>query len=627
MQLTYLWPLFGLVLIPGIILLYLLKQKAEDQKVSSLYLWREAYKNMESSSPWERFKNQILMYLQIAAVLLFILAFCMPILSAHKNESEKQVYVVDCTGSMNAIYDGSDTRLETAKKDLLKKISRLPEKTKVTILTVGKKVTTQCLNEEDPEELKKAVKSITQTDYAGNAQNAVNEVAAMTEGWKETTIVFYSDEALSLGSLQADVISLNSTGENASLDYVSHTFHSDGTAAILASVTNWGTKDYEGEINLYFGEKMVSIESCHLKPGETGAVYFENLDSGQVKKAQENEEIITCELNSKDALEHDNKAYDTLEETKEAKVLLVSRQNTFLEQMLSLFEQMTVYKTIDVEEINEKEAYDLYVFDGQVPDRLPSTGNCLFVAPDEEIVDSDGKTVLVEKGIHTKKGTWVMMQDDDVTEHLEGFEFGVNEYWQMSVPKFSKSFLITEDGKKASVGFYGSDGTRNIGVLGFDLHQSDLVLQTEYPVMMYQLLEKLTTRKFIPNPVVTAGEEVTVYPSLEGTFRVTDPEENEGELVDNGVSKTYGDTAYAGIYHISDGQGESKSFGVNFPASSESCIDRSGENNTGKEQGGSTQAKSEAQLAAKTSIPIRPVLLGMILVLLLAEWIIYVRQR
>lgn len=636
MQFTYLWPLFGLVLIPGIILLYLLKQKAEDQKVSSLYLWREAYKNMESSSPWERFKNQILMYLQIAVVLLFILAFCMPILAGHKNESEKQVFVVDCTGSMNAIYDGNDTRLETAKKDLLKKISRLPEKTKVTILTVGKKVTPQCLNEEDPEELEKAVKDITQTDYAGNAQNAVNEVAAMTEGWKETKILFYSDEALFLGNLDAEVVSLNCVGENASLDYVSHTFHSDGTATILASVTNWGTKAYEGEINLYFGEKMVSIEPCSLKAGETAAVYFENMDSGQVKKAQENEEIITCELNSKDALEHDNKAYDTLEETKEGKVLLVTKQNTFLEQMLSLFDQMTVYKTTDVEEINEEESYDLYVFDGQVPDRLPSAGNCLFVAPDDKIVDSDGKTVLVEKGTHTEKGTWVMMQEDAVTEHLSGFEFGVNEYWQLGVPKFAQSFLITEDGKKASVGFYGSDGKRNIGVLGFDLHQSDLVLQTEYPIMMYHLLEKLTTRKIIPNPVVTAGEEVMIYPSAQGAsldtkengdFYVVDPRENQGKPEDNGVSERYGDTAYAGIYWLCSKQEKAKAFGVNFPASSESCIDRSSQSGQAKETSGKITQEPDTNPGMKTSIPVRPVILGIIFILLIAEWIVYVRQR
>lgn len=635
MQLTYLWPLFGLILIPGIILLYLLKQKAEDQNVSSLYLWREAYKNMESSTPWEKFKNHILMYIQIAAVLLFLLALCVPVLSAQKNESEKQVYIVDCTGSMNAIYEGKDTRLETARKDLLERISKLPDKTKVTILTTGKEVTTECLNEEDQEELKKVVKGITQTDYAGDVKTAVNEVASLTEEWKEKEIVFYTDEAFAPGNLEAEIINLNSAGENASLDYVSHTFHPDGTATILASVTNWGTKAYEGEVNLYFGEDMVSIEPCSLKAGETGAVYFENISSKQVKEAQEKEAIITCELNGKDALEHDNKAYDTLEEKKEGKVLFVSQQNTFLEQMLSLFDQMTVYKTTDVEEINEKESYDLYVFDRQVPDFLPETGNCLFVAPDRDIVDSDRKTVLIEKGTHTEKGTWVMMQENAVTENLSGFEFGLNEYWQIRLPKFAQSFLVTEDEKEASVGFYGTDGKRNIGVLGFDLHQSDLVLQTEYPVMMYQLLEKLTVRKIIPDPVVTAGEEVLFYPSAgewqtegkeaSGRYVVT-PEGNKEIPEENGVTEFYADTASAGVYELVNAS-DAKKFAVNFPASSESCIDRSSTDNEVVETDGKTEKEAYLQSDMKTSIPVRPLILGVLFFLLIAEWLVYVRQR
>lgn len=646
MQLTHIWPLFGLVLIPGIIVLYLLKQKAEDTKVSSLYLWREAYRNMESSTPWERFKNQILMYLQIGAVLLFLLALCAPALSAHRNESEKQVYVIDCTGSMNAIYVGKETRLEAAKNDIIKKIGKLPDKTQVTVLSVGKTVTTECLNETDPSELKNALKQISQTDYAGNAEPAVSEVASLTEGWKETEIVFYTDESVSLGKLKAEVISLNSAGENASLDYVAHTLNSDGTATILASVTNWGKEGYEGEINLYFGDEMVSIEPCTLKAGENTQVYFENIDSAKVKKAQKNAEIITCELNNKDALERDNKAYDTLEEKKQGKALLVSEQNTFLEQMLSLLDQMTLYKTTDVNEINEKENYDLYIFDGQVPDKLPESGNCLFVAPDKDIIDSDGKSVLAEMGSRVSKGTWVMMQEDAVTNNLSGFEFGINEYQEISLPKFAKSFLVTEDGNKASIGFYGSDGTRNIGVLAFDLHQSDLVLQTEYPIMMYQLLEELTTRKLIPNPLVQAGEEVIIYPSAGKrkltekeieSLRVANPQGGQDILLDNGVSRRYADTAYAGVYELlhfpEDAGGDAevsvtKQFAVNFPTASESLIDRSiRDSETAGAAGSGAADKPSAQLGAKTSIPIRPILLGMILCLLMAEWFVYVRQR
>ena len=74
------WPFFLLILIPGIIILYLLKQKTVDMDYSSLFLWKEALKNTEATNPWEKFRNNLLMYLQIAITLLIIFILARPYL-------------------------------------------------------------------------------------------------------------------------------------------------------------------------------------------------------------------------------------------------------------------------------------------------------------------------------------------------------------------------------------------------------------------------------------------------------------------------------------------------------------------------------------------------------------------
>lgn len=43
MGFEHLWPLLFLAFVPGIVLLYLLKQKVQTKKVPALNLWQEAF--------------------------------------------------------------------------------------------------------------------------------------------------------------------------------------------------------------------------------------------------------------------------------------------------------------------------------------------------------------------------------------------------------------------------------------------------------------------------------------------------------------------------------------------------------------------------------------------------------
>ena len=61
MAVQNMWPLAFLVLIPVIIILYLLKQKAVDTPFSSNLLWQEIYRNLEAKTPFEKLKQNILM--------------------------------------------------------------------------------------------------------------------------------------------------------------------------------------------------------------------------------------------------------------------------------------------------------------------------------------------------------------------------------------------------------------------------------------------------------------------------------------------------------------------------------------------------------------------------------------
>ena len=76
MGFEHLWPLLFLAFVPGIVLLYLLKQKVQTKKVPALNLWQEAFESVQASTPWEKFRNHLLMYLQIGRAARRITLFC-----------------------------------------------------------------------------------------------------------------------------------------------------------------------------------------------------------------------------------------------------------------------------------------------------------------------------------------------------------------------------------------------------------------------------------------------------------------------------------------------------------------------------------------------------------------------
>ena len=136
MGIVRLWPALFAVLIPGIVLLYLLKQKVKNQKISALNLWREAYENIQASTPWEKFRNNILMYLQIAALIFLIAAMMSPYIAGGGSEYLNMLIMIDNSASMSGLYSENDTKLETAKKQAIDYISA-NDGIRYTIMTAG----------------------------------------------------------------------------------------------------------------------------------------------------------------------------------------------------------------------------------------------------------------------------------------------------------------------------------------------------------------------------------------------------------------------------------------------------------------------------------------------------------
>ena len=127
--------LFGL-LVP-LIVFYFLKLRRPRQLVPSLVLWRQVLADQRVNSPFQRFKRNILLLLQILLLALLALAAMQPFLRREPAMSARLAVLVDVSASM-AAKAGGKSRLEEAKERIRERIEALSPEQELALITFGK---------------------------------------------------------------------------------------------------------------------------------------------------------------------------------------------------------------------------------------------------------------------------------------------------------------------------------------------------------------------------------------------------------------------------------------------------------------------------------------------------------
>lgn len=108
------WPLALLLSVPVVIILYLLKPKGKDYRISSNLLWDKLFRNQQSKTFLEKFIHNILMYLQILILMLLVLALMSPYIHREGRSRGNVILVLDTSASMQHDAGNGRTRMEEA---------------------------------------------------------------------------------------------------------------------------------------------------------------------------------------------------------------------------------------------------------------------------------------------------------------------------------------------------------------------------------------------------------------------------------------------------------------------------------------------------------------------------------
>lgn len=364
------WGLIGLIAVPLIIILYIMKQKREKVIVSSHVLWQKVLRDMQAATPWQKLRKNLLMFLQLLCAVLIVLALAGMALESGTHTSQPVIIAIDSSLSMSST-DVKPTRLDAAKKDAQKYAAELPPGTPVTVVSLRREPDVLLYESDSDNEIRTSIQSIEQTKTYTDIRRAEELLLSLKNRHPDALIVLFSDMPIRVGNEEIQFSNYKKQNDNIAVVRFTHAFSKDGITA-MSILRNQGDNDSEVSVSLYGDDSFLDSQLVTVPGNGTRTVWWSNVPSS-VK-------TLHCVIDTEDILTEDNHAYDTVFEGKPVKVLLVTHGNYFLEKIFSIIEGIEFTRTLPDELIEYKD-HDLYILDGVVPDKLPEDGNVVIFNP------------------------------------------------------------------------------------------------------------------------------------------------------------------------------------------------------------------------------------------------------
>lgn len=597
--------LWFLSLIPLLILMYILKQRYEEKQISSLYLWQQVIMDLDATSPFQRLKRNILLFLQLLILLLCIFALANPFVWWKNNNYQNMVIVVDASGSMSSKGEAG-TKLEEAKKEAEAMINSLSSGTKFTLISSAKNVKVQINGSSNKKDVINKLNAIKPTNSAGNIDDAYSLVKAICEQFESYRVVYFTDNSVDLKGLNGEAVIMGPQRHNLSLDYIAESKVSDGLK-VMVRVTNHGNENTDAEVCLYGEDKLISIKNQNIAGGETKTIYFDKVPLAT--------RYLYGELSNEDGLLEDNRIYSVVKQMDAKRVLLSADKNVFLEKALNTLKDIELFKTLPEEKINEE--FDLYIYDGQIKGDIPKKGSLLLINPLQ-----DNSLFKVGQEIVGGKAE---VETHPSTKYMNNCDFVVSNIRDIDLPYWANPLLKIGDNTAA---FSGELKGQKIAVVGFDLHNSDFPLTPEFPIFINNMISYLIDRDTMTGTKYSCGESIDIIPLPEAEkLTIESPDNNKVELSSKYPIKPYEDTYLPGIYTVSQRVGEEqvgKLIAVNFPISESNVSSLINSGSSDSESMDNAAAASNGN--NRGGINLFNTLLLLALLVLAIEWVAYVRQ-
>ena len=639
------------VSVPLLLLLYFLKLKRREQIVSSTLLWKRAVQDLQVNAPFQRLRRNILLLLQLLVLLALLLALAGPILSLIAGPARRYVILIDRSASMNAT-DVKPSRLEAAKEQAKIFVESLRSKAfyslrdesdQTMVIAFDNSAKVMCNFTSDKRQLNRAIDAVSPSDGISSLAEAIVVAQAFAQspgveadymGAEELAqLVLFSDgqiRDLDQIVVGADELTFHCMGESQQNVAViamqaRRSYENPDEVNVFATLANYDAAPITCDVQLSINNNVRAVKSVTVPPlrvdESSSAVIPGKLavdfslsyaEAGvlEVRKLLGSEE--------KDCLSCDDAAWAILPAPKRLSVLLVTAKNKVLESALQAcplakLEQQSPaqFDSADPNDLSIEQRYDMIVLDNHVPTELPKCRYLVFGRPPDGI-DVSAPQEIENQVIVDWRTKHPVLKYVDLTNLF------VARCHRMILPRDAD--VLAEFNETPALALVRRNGSVFL-LAGFDVLQSNWPFEPGFVLFCYnaagflgmQLGGGREMNLKVGEPIVVEGLDGQVTAQIDGP-------DFSGTEIRSSVSGSlrFAATDRAGTYRLSIGEQPDRFFAVNLLDPKESSIEPQREIVLSGQE-----VQAEEHELSRANLPLWPFLVGLALILVCLEWIIY----
>lgn len=551
MSFQYPLGLLGLIGVPILILIYIIKSKFTEQTVSATYLWTLSEKFLKKKKKDNKITGLVSLILQILAVVIISLTIAHPVITL-EGDAREYCFILDSTGSMNTESQEGKTRFQLGKDKIKEIIDESVDGSIYTLVSVGNSTDVLYEREKDRE----VALALLEKAESGYGYSDFEEARRLAEEYynENTAALTYlvTDKSYSKTS-GVELLPVSDTHNNYALFDIEYEYSATGELKISGKAVSYG-KDDVIEIVLYIDEQTKSEYKITKNAKQGVPVEF----SYAVKA--EDYRVASIKLSNQDALMLDNESiiYNVKSENS-YKTLIVSKTPVFLETALSVVSNADItvmspdaYLEHEMESDSAISGYDLYIFHSCNPKAVPREGSVWLINTSASVENAgfgyQNEVALEIAGKIDKTKNTSSVIRDQLLKEVSGDDIYISKYSRYDTSNRRFYVLFTYEGNPVIFTGTNMHGNRQV-VFGFDLHDSDLPISGDFVALTKNLLD-FSFPTVIDETYYECGDTARIN-VVSGTesIRIESP---SGKLTHVGLSEAVGEVLLneVGTYNI-----------------------------------------------------------------------------
>jgi len=649
----------GLVAVPLLLLLYFLKLKRREQIVSSTLLWKRAVQDLQVNAPFQRLRHNILLLLQMLALLALLLAIAGPILSLLASSGSRYVLLIDRSASMSAT-DVEPSRLEVAKEQAKIFVESLragsflsltDKSDQTMVISFDSHAKVMCNFTADKQQLTGAINSITPGDNTSSlaepivvarafAQSPGVEAEILTAE-DPAQLVLFSDgkirdlDQIVVGEDELVFHCIGQSEQNVAITAMQarRSYENPDEVSVFATVANYGDSPVERDVQLSIDGNVRSVRQVTIparrkpagatdanQPGRVAVDFSLTFAEAGVLEVRQlpasggssgDEDHLIC----------DNAAWSILPPPKRLSVLLVTNGNPVLESAMRACSLAKLdvnappeFEALDRATFEIEQPYDFIVLDNYVPQTLPKCRYLVFGRP------PDGIDVSVPQQVENQ----VLVDwraKHPALKYVNMMNLFAAKSYELALPRDAD--VLAEFNETPAIAVVRRNGSVFL-LVGFDVLQSNWPFEPGFVLFCYNAASFLGTQVGLDQennlkvgrPIVVDGL------APETVARIDGPGISNREVKATAAgSVRFPATDRVGPYSLSIPDQQLRAFAINLLDPQESNV---GPRREIEFSGQAVQA--EARALTRSNLPLWPFLVGLALILVCLEWFVYTRK-